>query len=350
VDSQKEMTTRKYGKYLESDLNEILDQSKEYLEALSGSKILITGGTGFVGSWLATALLFSKKNKYTDLELTISARDDDLLAKKILLQKNDLYQSIYLDFEIVPALRRERFTHLIHSATPSSPATGGTDEALVRKISMNAADYLVELAKRQSIKPVLMHLSSGAVYGKQEIMNSKFSENGLKENSNHLETSYSKVKFDLERIVEKADQTSIVRGSNPRLFAFAGPGIALDAHFAVGNFLHDALSKRVIELKGNPLTERSYLYPTDMVTWLIACLANPTLEPTHIGSDVALSMQEIAGVTSKSTSNVPISYGNSSAPQTSYVPETKITRERYGLKQEVDFAESIKRWAAWLQN
>lgn len=344
------MSKNKFGRFFVDDLEEIVASSKQYFAPLEGSKILIIGGTGFVGTWLTTALLYARKKGLLEFDLTVGARNSELVASKLELQDDQKLELRELDFMKAQTDISGSFTHLIHSATPSSPATGGTDEALVRKVSINAADYLVEVARRQSIKPVFMHLSSGAVYGKQEIMNSKLSENGLKENSNHLETSYSKVKFDLERIVEKADQSSIVRGTNPRLFAFAGPGIALDAHFAVGNFLHDALSKREIELKGNPLTERSYLYPTDMVTWLIACLANPTLEPTHIGSDVALSMQEIAGVTSKSTSNVPITNGNSLAPQTSYVPETKKTRERYGLKQEVDFAESIKRWAAWLQN
>jgi len=344
------MSTKKFGKYFESDLIEILQHSRENLNALSGSKVLIVGGTGFVGSWLATALIYAKKMGYADLELTIGTRNIDSLSGKISLEANNSYKSINLDFETTPTKSQNEFTHLINSATPSSPLTGGLDAKNVQTVSLNASQYLLDLAAVQATPPVLMHLSSGAVYGELGQGQKRFSESSLSKDSTHLESVYSKVKYEIEKNVEVADAKSIVIGSNPRLFAFAGPGIALDAHFAIGNFLNNAMQMQEIELKGNPLTERSYLYPTDMVTWLIACLANPTLEPTHIGSDQPLTMQEIAHSVSSETSRVHVTSGNLSVSPSYYVPETIETRKRLKVNQEVGFDESIKRWANWLQN
>jgi len=98
------MNTKKFGKYFESDLIEILQHSRENLNALSGSKVLIVGGTGFVGSWLATALIYAKKMGYADLELTIGARNIDSLSGKISLEANNSYKSINLDFETTPTI------------------------------------------------------------------------------------------------------------------------------------------------------------------------------------------------------------------------------------------------------
>jgi nucleoside-diphosphate-sugar epimerase len=344
------MNNKKFGRYFESDLDEILEYSQENLNTLSKSKILILGGTGFVGSWLATALIYAKKMGYVDLELTIGARNIGSSSCKISLEANNLYKIVNLDFETIPTVSQSKFTHLVHSATPSSPLTGGLDAQNVQRVALNASQYLLEIAAMQTSPPVLMHLSSGAVYGELSKGQKRFSESSLPKDLTHLESAYSKIKYEIEKNVEDADTKSIVIGSNPRLFAFAGPGIALDAHFAIGNFLNNALRMQEIELKGNPLTERSYLYPTDMVSWLVACLANPTIEPTHIGSDQPLTMQEIAHSVSTQTSGVSVTSGNLSATPSYYVPETIETKKRLRVNQKVGFEESIKRWAKWLQN
>ena len=76
----------------------------------------------------------------------------------------------------------------------------------------------------------------------------------------------------IEELILKANSAGIIKGSNPRLFTFYGQGLALNSHFAIGNFIYGALTKGFIEVNGSLETVRSYLYMTDLVVQLFSLL------------------------------------------------------------------------------
>lgn len=98
-------------------------------------------------------------------------------------------------------------------------------------------------------------------------------------------------------MIDQANRDEVIRGINPRLFAFAGPGFPLERDFAFSSFMRMALQKKPIVIRGHPDTRRSYMHPIDMATWIICAWANVDAlrgHPIHIGSPVPISMLELA--------------------------------------------------------
>ena len=142
-------------------------------------------------------------------------------------------------------------------------------------------------------------------------------------------------------------ETMIARG-----FAFVGPYLPLDAHFAVGNFIRDALDGGSIEVKGDGTAQRSYLYAADLTVWLwTILLRGRACHPYNVGSEEAFSIAELAEEVRRlvnPSAAVRIACRaslNSSAQH--YVPSTERARKELGLGQVIGLAQSLQRTAAW---
>lgn len=341
------------GHVPQSDLNEILDSSGTRLASLASSKILICGATGFVGTWLTSTLLEANEEMNLGLEIVIVSRNRDLAIKKLVPRLSDpltiVTGDLASDINPLHNLGHE-FTHIVHLATPAVASTGSLDANKSYASTVQGARNMIAYASEMVAPPVFLHTSSGGVYGKQPLSMERIPEGWVNENLENEISAYGRAKLEAERIISQAGRDGIIRAANPRLFAFLGPHLAMDAHFAVGNFMRDALAGQSINIEGNPATTRSYLYPTDLIDWLLAILVDPRNEVLHVGSRISVRMSDLATEVSLTFDGIPISYLGQDVAPSNYVPETRVMESIYGVIQKIDCREGIRRWANWLKS
>jgi len=119
----------------------------------------------------------------------------------------------------------------------------------------------------------------------------------------------------------------------------------MDQHFAVGNFIKNYLLAETIEIKGNPNTKRSYMYPTDLVIHILQSVSSKETKTIEVGSTEVVSIGELAALIISDTNSLGITKGDINQPITSYFPTSDCV-----LDQTIDLEDSIKKWKAWLNS
>jgi dTDP-glucose 4,6-dehydratase len=126
----------------------------------------------------------------------------------------------------------------------------------------------------------------------------------------------------------------------------------LDTHFAIGNFISDAMRGGPILVKGDGSPFRSYLYASDLMVWLWTILfKGQSRRAYNVGSEDALNIAALANeVAAAMPTEVAVNIASKAIPGTTvrrYVPCTARAREELGLRAEVPLSEAIRRTQAW---
>lgn len=258
-------------------------------------KILLTGGTGFFGR----ALISHLSLKSFPFEISILSRDPNRFLAffphfkafdSIKFLKGDIQQRESLPWS-------HSFTHVLHAATDSTIGPSLTPLQRYDQI-VDGTRNILDLAVATGAHRFLL-TSSGAIYGPQPPDLAAFPENWLGSPIlNDPNTAYGQAKRAAEHLCALYSQQHNLQTVVARCFSFVGSYLPLDAHFAIGNFIRDALTSETINVSGDGTPLRSYLDQSDLAHWLLTILehAKPG-EVYNVGSDEVISISDLAHLT-----------------------------------------------------
>jgi nucleoside-diphosphate-sugar epimerase len=327
------------------DLGHVLEQTRPLWEALRGGRLFVTGATGFFGIWLLETFAHANRELGLGAELVGLSRNPGAFFNKAPHLKGDtsirLHQGDVRDFEFPLG----DFSHVIHAGTTSSaPVPPAEMLDTIIQGTRRTLDFAVTAKAKR-----FLFVSSGAVYGKQppEMTHIPESYPGAPDTMNPA-SAYGEGKRVGELLCSIYNQSHGLETTIARCFAFVGPHLPLDAHFAIGNFIRDAMQGKEIQVKdGTPY--RSYLYAADLAIWLWTILfKGEACHPYNVGSDEAISIADLAEM-------VTLILGGTVFPSrlmldaafSRYVPSVDRVRSELELRVWTPSKESILRTAEW---
>lgn len=260
---------------------------------LVDKRIFVTGGTGFFGLWLLSAITLLNRQG-ANIHVTALSRNPDRFLEGCPHFQGQPWLSFITgnvrDFEFPSA----QFDLLIHAATDTTISAHANPLAIFDDIVVGTRRTL-DFGVKAGIKRVLL-TSSGAVYGPQPSTVSHLHEDARFACSPNMPTSaYGEGKRVMELLGALYHREYGIEPVIARCFAFAGPGLALDGQFAIGNFIRDALYADAIHVGGDGTPLRSYLYGADLAVWLLQLLGTgQACHPYNVGSDQAISVSDLA--------------------------------------------------------
>jgi nucleoside-diphosphate-sugar epimerase len=314
--------------------------------------LLLIGGTGFFGKsfldfykrgflarWGITKVLILSRNAER-----LKIESPELLDSSIQLLTGDVGQINSLP----------NADYIIHAAA-STDARSYLSKPETEKRNIQAATYnYCELAKLTHSNSKILYVSSGAVYGPQpsnlQLLSEAYELDGL-EGFADGKREYAFAKRDAEQAIQELGRKNL-NVAIARCFAFVGPWLPRDQHFAIGNFIQDGLIGRPINVKATFPVYRSYMYADDLVHWLmtICYSANHFCPIYNVGSDQELTIEDLADMVAQR-----FSVGVNKAELTEeridrYVPSIAKAKLELGLNLTIDLAGAIDKTIAAIRS
>lgn len=279
------------------DLEHIYQNTQHIWESFRSKSIFLTGGTGFFGKWLLESFLYVNEKLALNATITVLTRNPEafLLEYPFYKEHDKIVIFIKADILSYDFNLDKKFQYIIHAATAASESLNKSDPLLMMDTITIGTRNVLEFAIRQPLEGFLF-VSSGAIYGKQPWNQSHINEHdSFKININNSNSAYAEGK----RIAELYCSTYFEKYNLPikiaRCFAFVGPYLPMDTHFAIGNFINSAIKNEDIIIKGDGSTIRSYMYASDLMICLWNLLNKGEVNlPYNIGSDQAISIKQLA--------------------------------------------------------
>jgi nucleoside-diphosphate-sugar epimerase len=330
------------------DRQHVLQHTAGLWEPLRNQRIFITGGTGFFGTWLLQSLLWANQEFGLGSQVVVLSRNWQAFCQKMPRLAADPAVSCHPGDVRDFAFPDGHFSHVIHAATEASAKLIEEHPLLMFDTIVQGTRHTLDFARHCKAEKLLL-TSSGAVYGEQPPELTHVPEDYLgAPDTMDLRSSYGHGKRIAEHLCLLYARQNPIEVKIARGFAFVGPGLPLDIHFAIGNFVRDGLRGGPMVVHGDGAPYRSYLYAADLAIWLwTILLRGNTCRPYNVGSEAAISIADLAHKVADCFEPQPevriVGSPTPGMPAKRYVPSTRRARSELNLQENIDLKQAIQR-------
>lgn len=325
----------------------------ESFSILENQSIFVTGGTGFIGKWIAEMVSYINFSSNLNIKLYLLGRDIAKFKEEVPhLEEKPFINLIEQDIRYLHDLPDD-VNYIIHAAGSPDNREHVSDPLKTIETFYKGTQSLLDAASRIHNLKRIVHLSSHQVYGKNE------TEELLTENSFgpfealNVSNCYAESKRIAETLCSYYKNNLRLPIIILRPFAFIGPYQDLEKPWAINSFIRDAILGGPIRILGNGLTQRSYLYASDMAYGVLKSLINGTVGDIYnLGSSTAISLNELASKIKDQSGTKMEILSKSSKDYLSVsklVPSTDKARKELHFKEVFTIDDAINRTILWNQ-
>ena len=252
---------------LKKEYDTISAQIKK-IDDLKNKKVLITGASGLIGSYLVNYLVYLNKNFNSNIKIFTISRNREILLKKfnqedIIIIEQDLNE---------PLKFSETFDYVIHAASNAHPLAYSQNPVETMKTNIIGTINLLEMIKNTPCK--FIYISSGEVYG-NNVDENPFNESdfGIID-TKEFRSCYPESKRAAETLCVSYNKQFNVPINVLRFCYIYGPTINNENTRADAQFLRNVVNGENIILKSEGNQKRTYCYVADAVSAILYAILN----------------------------------------------------------------------------
>ncbi len=339
---------------LDSDISEIVEGFRDSAQALSGKRLLITGGRGFLGRYFTRAVV-ELNARVLEKPCEVLVLDSLITAGKDGSKEETLPHVRFVQHDIIqPFTDTGHIDYILHAAGIASPFYYRAYPLKTLEVATTGTKHVLDLAKKHRARTLFF--SSSEIYGDpdprfvpiQESYRGNVSCQGPR-------ACYDESKRLGETLCYIYHQESGVSVSTVRPFNVYGPGMQESDYRVLPNFASRIKGGLPVNIYGDGSQTRTFCYISDaIVGFLLALVKGVPGEAYNIGNPVPeVSMLDLAKAMEKALGK-PINYVLSQYPD-SYpadepqrrCPDIRKARLQLGYEPRIDLHEGLKRFFAW---
>jgi UDP-glucuronate decarboxylase len=347
------MGSQQKSKIVDIDITEIISDISEFSEKFEGSKILLVGGRGFIGTYFLKTLIRLNDILQTPLHVTVM---DNLITAK----NTDEFNSpnvTFVEYDISDKISlKNNFDYIIHSASIASPPIYRKYPLKTVDVNYQGTRNILEFANKTNVKSILF-LSSSEIYGDPDVFPTPEDYWG------YVSSTGPRACYDeSKRLAETISTIFFQEFKTPikivRPFNVYGPFLNLNDGRVIPDFMNSALKKSEILIHSDGTPTRSFCYVSDaMRAFFRVLVLAPSGSIFNVGNGEEISMYDLAKKIQKIIpSNINIKLEKNSDPD--YLKDNPQRRcpDLSKIKKDLNYIPKIsietglKRIYEWYQN